>query len=124
MQNDLQAGDKIQYRLFDSKKKEHWFDGVVHGVRRYESPEGFITKTTYMIDTGRNTRLDKYPYDVRNREINKRWNIEQQAKGGDAFQNLIKVSKMADLPDSKMEVEEVRQPEQIELPAEYIRLPQ
>jgi hypothetical protein len=123
MQNDLTAGDKIQYRLHDAKGKEHWFDGVIHGVRRYETSEGLITKTTYMVDTGRNTRVDKIVFDHRDREIHKRVAIEQ-GRGATPDQAFNKVSKMLDLPDNKMGIEEVRQPEQIELPAEFIRLPQ
>lgn len=118
--NELQAGDKIQYRLFDKKGKEHWFNGVIHGVRRYEE-RGFINRITYLIDTGRDERVDELPYDHRQREASKRVNV-LVGKGADVYDAIEKVyAKGNDLPDRKIDIERVRQPEQIELPPEHIR---
>lgn len=122
MNTELQSGDKIQYRLFDKKGKEHWLKGVIHGVRRYEDPvTNMIINQTYLVDTGRHERLDEYPFDHRNREINKRMNDIAARKGVHSTQALKEVLKHSDLPESKMDTEVVRQPEQIELPAEHIR---
>lgn len=121
MQKELEAGSKIQYRLFDKNGKEHWFKGVVHGVRRYEDPATkMITKMTYMVDTGRHERLDKNPFDPRGREITKQVNVLTD-KGMDLTKALDRVVKKDDLPESGVEYDIIRQPEQIELPPEHIR---
>ena len=119
---NIEAGTKIQYRLFDKENKEHWFDGVVHGVRRYENPKtGVITKITYLVDTGRDERVDEQVYDQRDRAISEHV-TKLTRKGADILDALAQVHKRDDLPQSKVITERIRQPEQIELPAEHIRL--
>lgn len=121
MDIQYEAGDKIQYRLFDKKGKGTWFDGVIHAVRRYEDPKtNMITGLTYLVDTGRDTRVDEFPFNHRDREINRRTNALIR-KGGDPDKSLMTVLKHTDLPDSKQDVERVRQPEQIELAPEHIK---
>lgn len=116
MQKELEAGDKIQY--FQDGK---WHKGVIHGVRNYEdAATNMITRITYLVDTGRNERVDEYPFDHRDREINKRVNA-MVSKGKPHIEALNAVLKHSDLPDNKPDVERVRQPEQIELPAEHIK---
>jgi hypothetical protein len=117
---ELETDQKIQYRLFDKQGKEHWFDGVIHGIRSYEE-KGFTIRVTYLIDTGRNTRVDEYPFDHRDREINKRINELVVKKNKQPSDALNEVLKHTDLPASKFDVERIRQPEQIELPREHIR---
>lgn len=120
MENNFEAGDKIQYRLFDKKGKAHWLDGAIHGVKRYEDPSGVITNLTYLVDTGRNTRVDEKHRDKRALEVEKRAKKIMKT-GKTQFEALIEIDKHTDLPDSELVVLEVRQPEQIELPAEHIR---
>lgn len=121
METPYSPGDKIEYMLYDKKGAAHWFAGAIHGVKRYEDPAtNMIIRITYLVDTGRNTRLDKIPFDPRAREVNKRAN-ELVAQGKDVLKAYAEVEKHSDLPDSKADVEIVRQPEQLELPAEHIR---
>lgn len=116
---EFDTDDKIQYRLFDKKGKEHWFNGVIHGIRRYEEG-GIIMRITYLVDTGRNTRVDEFPFDHRDRELTRQIN-EHIDKGVEPLEAIDKVIKKDDLPKSKLDVERIRQPEQIELPPEHIR---
>jgi hypothetical protein len=117
--NIYNPGDKIQFMLPDKDGKPVWFDGVVHGVKQYEK-NGLVEKVAYLIDTGRNERVDEYPFDHRDRELNKQIQAEQK-KGADIHQAIKKVIDRNDLPPSKLDVEISRQPEQIELTAEFIR---
>ena len=116
---EFEAGQKIQYQLFDEKGKGHWFNGVIHGVRSYED-KGFIKRVTYLVDTGRHDSLIENPYDVRDREIMRQ--ADKLLKRGTHPDHVIaKVLEKGDLPKSKIEIEVTRQPEQIELPPEHIR---
>lgn len=116
-----EVGDNIQFKLLDKKGIEHWFPGVIHGIRKYQDPvNNMIQKVTYLIDTGRDTRVDEIVYNPLDREINKRVDAEVR-KGKNYHKTLAKVLQHPDLPASSVEVETVRQPEQIELPAEQIR---
>lgn len=127
MDKEFESGEAIEYRLFDKKNVEHWFPGVIHGARRYEDENHIIKKITYLVDTGRDTRVDKYPFDHRDREINKRMNtlLDDDSNDIDTPQKAIaEVETHTDLPKSKQDVEVVRQPEQLELPPENVRSPQ
>lgn len=125
---DYETGQKIQYMLPDKKGKQHWFAGVIHGVRRYEDAgTNTITKVTYLVDTGRHTRIDEIVFNHRDREITKRFNkafkptSDHQKNHEQRVKLISAISEHPDLPDSKLGVERVRQPEQIELTAEFIR---
>lgn len=121
METPFEAGHKIQYRLFDKNGKEHWVPGIVHGVRRYEdAATNMITRITYLVDTGRDERVDEFPFDHRDREIERRAN-KLVSQGEDPVKAMSIVLNRSDLPESKRDIELVRQPEQIELPAEHIR---
>lgn len=118
---EYQVDQKIKYKLFDKKSKEHWFNGVIHGVKRFENEAGVITKITYLVDTGRHERLDEHPFNHREREMSKR--IRKLVRSGEAQSHpeaLQKVLEYTDLPDDKPDVEVFRQPEQIELTEEFI----
>jgi hypothetical protein len=127
--DEYQPGQKVQYQLPDKKGKMHWLPGAIHGVRRYEDPAtNAIIKITYLIDTGRNVRLDEHPFDHRDREINKRINKQHKPildNPDKDWENKLKVVKdvlaSPDLPDSKPDVDVVRQPEQIELTEDFIK---
>lgn len=82
------VGQLVQYMLPDRRSKAHWFNGTIHGIRRYENQKtNLITKITYLVDTGRDERIDEYLLDPETGESGT-----------------------------------VRQPEQLELPAESLRL--
>jgi hypothetical protein len=121
MMDTLEVGQNIQYRLFDKQAKEHWFPGVIHGVKSYEE-KNFVVNVTYLVDTGRDARIDEYPFNHRDREVNKRVNELIAKKSKHHVVALNEVLKHSDLPDDKLDVERVRQPEQIELPREHIRI--
>ncbi len=56
----FEAGDKVVYKLTNSKGEEKWFKGVIHGVRKYESPKlNRITAMSYLVDTGLDFRVDE-----------------------------------------------------------------
>lgn len=119
MSKQYQSGDKILFLYKDGK----WYRGVIHGVRTVEDHNGIVKSVSYLVDTGRNTRVDEYPFNHRDREISKRLN-ENLPKGADHDQanKMIKdIMASPDLPEDKMDVEKVRQPEQIELSAEQIK---
>lgn len=112
---------KVKYRLYDEKGKAHWFTGAIHGIRRYEDPAtNAIIKQTYLIDTGRNERVDKIPFNKRDRAINE--HVARFMKAGKKQEEALFIAqKQPDLPDSSIEFETVRQPEQIELEAKDLR---
>lgn len=116
------TGDKIQYRLFDKDGKEHWFPGVIHGVRRYEDPKtNAITKVTYLVDTGRDYHVEERQIEVRGEEIARR--LEAALADGEDQEKAIKrIAKADDLPDSAIKTVKVRQPEQLELEVKHIRV--
>lgn len=118
-----EIGDKIEFMLPDKKGKAHWFPGKIHGVRRYEDPKtNAIQKMTYLVDTGRDERVDERPFDRRDVEVTRRVRAER-AKGKTDVEAISAVMKHTDLPESKIDVVRIRQPEQLELPAEHIRRP-
>jgi hypothetical protein len=123
---EYQIGQKIKYALKDKNGKEHWLDGVIFAVKSHEAQANIITKITYLVDTGRHTRLDEYPYDQREREISRRAgkiirDPNDKRTIIDYTKILSSILEHPDLPESKIVTEKVRQPEQIELPGELIR---
>lgn len=114
-----EVGEKVHYRIYDDKGEEKWYAGVIHGVRTYEN-KGIVKALSYLVDTGRNTRVDEYPFDHRDREINKRIN-KLRKPGEDIDKVLNKVLKDTDLPAPKLDIERVRQPEQLEVAPDNLR---
>lgn len=109
------TGDKVQYRVGDK-----WRDGVVHGVSKGEDAKGRVVSLSYLVDTGKDERVDKYPYNPRDVEFNKRVHklIDDGAEVQDA---LAEVEKHKDLPKSANKVEIVRQPKQVAVLPDDIR---
>lgn len=123
----VEAGTKVKYCLPDAKGKMHWFNGVVHAVRNYENENQVITKTTYLVDTNRDERVDEFTVDPRGIEIGKQLDkeMEKQAKkGGDVHvgEALKVVLERDNLPESDPQTVTIRQPEQLELPASQIKV--
>jgi hypothetical protein len=112
----LEAGTKVQY-LYGGE----WKIGVIHGYRQYENEMGLIQMVTYLIDTGEHERIDEYPFDHRSREINRRVNEHVQKHNSTPEQAVEAVLKHGDLPESKMDIERVRQPKQIELSQDFVK---
>jgi hypothetical protein len=118
------AGDTIEFMLPDKKGKANWFPGKIHGVKTTEDPKTHaILTVSYLVDTGRDERVDESPIDVRGREIEKRVQEVIKKDSKKTILDAVKeVSKHADLPPAgTIEIEKVRQPEQIELSESMIR---
>lgn len=106
----IAIGDKVSYR-FEGK----WREGIVHGTKTHEKPDGEVTQVSYLIDTGEDLRVDEYAFNPRQSEINRRVEKLVKSKGKDHAEALAEVSKQKDLPESKHDVEKVRQPVLIEV---------
>jgi hypothetical protein len=120
-----EVGQKVKYKLFDKHAKEHWFDGVIHGLKRYEDASGIITKVTYLVDTGRDERVDKHPFNPRDREVDKRINKilrdPNDKRGLDKLDEIVEdVLGQKNLPANSLEFDVVRQPEQLELTEDFL----
>lgn len=111
----LQIGQKVEYTDDSGKTKQ----GVIHGVQRGDTGKGEVV-LSYLVDTGKDTRVDEYRTDPRNTEMNKRIN-ELVEKGTDLTDAVEKVQAQKDLPKSKVEVEKVRQPEQVQVAPDKVR---
>lgn len=118
MKQEIPIGAKVRYWIPGNPT---WLTGTVHGVKRKEDPAtNFILELTYLIDTGANTRIDKYPFDHRDREVTKR--IRSLMKDGkDYLEAAHEVVKHTDLPESRLDVVVVRQPEQVEVLPKNLR---
>lgn len=128
MDNLFEIGQKIKYKLLDKKGKEHWFDGLIHGIKRSEDPStNLITNITYLVDTGRSTRIDEHTFNPRAREIDKRIKKISLVKRGhgmeheETLEEINKIFDHDDLPDNTIETELIRQPEQLELSQNFIK---
>lgn len=123
MENTYEAGQKIEYRLLDKAGKAHWFKGLIHGVKRIEDPAtNMIISISYLVDTGRHERIDEVPHNPRGTEIHKRASKLIRTGEHTNFKKVFdEVAGHSDLPDEGIVIDKVRQPEQIELPAEFIR---
>lgn len=120
-------GAKVEYRL-NSK----WLKGVVHSIRSYEDPQTRKqTAMSYLVDTGKDDRIDEITYDERTVEIDKRVNaaIEKDSvaelepeERSEATQKIIdRVNAQKSLPKSNVVTEQFRQPELVEVEASDIR---
>ncbi len=128
MQQEYTNDQKISFMLPGKMGKQHWFPGVIHGVRRYEDSSGIITKITYLVDTGRDEMVLESVRDKRGQEIDKRLHkamskIDRKdpERGEKHMKLLQEISEHPDLPETELYTEKIRQPEQIELTAEFIR---
>lgn len=115
--NKLQIGAKVSYRDFDKAGKEKWKAGIIHGLTKVDTKSG-PKVLAYVVDTGKDDRVDEYNYDVRGAEINKRVNAALDKKGLEGDERLLALPKTVedvaaqkDLPKSKIVNETVRQPE-------------
>lgn len=50
----MQAGDKVEYKI-----GEKWKAGVIHGVKKAEAVKGPDIVLGYLIDTGKDARVDE-----------------------------------------------------------------
>lgn len=51
----FEPGDKVKYQTKDGS----WKNGVIHGVRKVDDVDGTPRIFTYLIDTGRDVRIDE-----------------------------------------------------------------
>jgi hypothetical protein len=127
MNNEYALGEEIEFMLPDKDGTEHWFPGTIHGVRDYAETETTYAKRTYLVDTGRDERLDEYTRDKLSDVVNERSAeiVADEDNPIDNFHDAInEVLTHDDLPESELYVEKVRQPEQLELIAESLRRPE
>lgn len=115
----MQAGDKIEYQVGNQWKK-----GTIHGVKKAEAVKGPDIVLSYLVDTGKDARIDKVVHDVRDDAVTDMAN-KIVADPKDHIDNFVdavaKAEKSNKLPESKLVTETIRQPEQIEVLPENIR---
>lgn len=49
----LKPGQKVKY-TYEGEEQ----DGVIHGVKTHETPDGQVTRVSYLVDTGETVRED------------------------------------------------------------------
>lgn len=112
----LEPGTKVEYMAGGE-----WKLGVVHGYRQYETEAGIVKGVTYLIDTGEDERVDEYPFDHREREISRQMNDHMKKHNSTVPEAFQAVTKKNDLPESKLDVERVRQPKQLEVSQQFVK---
>lgn len=115
----LDIGSKVTYK--DSKGKQR--SGVIHAVRKVDTKSG-TRVVGYLVDTGKDERVDEIVRDPRGEFIAEKAN-EMVANPKDPTDNFLdavdKVVEAGDLPKQKITVEKVRQPQQVEVDIKDIR---
>lgn len=117
-----EPGTAIKYMSASGKK----VSGVIHAVRTYEDPEtGYVLRRTYLVDTGKDVRVDKIKLNKRDVEITKRVstaiaNAKEKPNTAEEHRTvyereLKKIMQAQDLPDNEIYEEIIRQPEQVEI---------
>jgi hypothetical protein len=112
---NLTQGTEVQYRKSENGA---WKKGVIHGIRKIDADGG--TVVGYLVDTGKDlrvdvqTEVDQPSVDAHYKEVNAR--VAKLQKGGmDWNEAIATVSQHKDLPQIKEHIIELRQPEQIEV---------
>ncbi len=121
---ELNIGQKVKYHLDDKK----WRTGSVHAVRKVDTSSGRQAVIAYLVDTGKDERVDEYSVNKRDVEISKRSaKLHRKYLAGSKpnpekfFEEVEAISQQDDLPESKVEHHKVRQPEQVEVRPENIK---
>lgn len=113
---EYNPGDKIKYHTGD----ENWKNGIVHAVRTVDDVDGIPRVLTYLVDTGRDERVDVQTHNLKDLAFNKKYR-SHRAKGVARDEAQAKATEaVADLPDEIVE-EKIRQPEQIDVRPEAIK---
>ncbi len=128
MSKDLELGAEVEYKT-SSKKGAVWRKGIIHAIKKAEAVTGPDIILGYLVDTGKDEHVDEFKYSPRDRELTKRVNAAMKKRGLLASENLEEaqklvdeLSKAKDLPKHEILIERNRQPEQIEVSPEDIRL--
>lgn len=118
---EIDLGANILYRSTDSKGVERWRKGVVHSVKKAEAVTGPDIVLGYLIDTGKDERVDEVTTTAADRELNKR--VEKHVSKGATIPEAVEKSlAQGDLPEGGEETEVTRYPQQIEVKPEDLRL--
>lgn len=104
----MQAGDKVEYKVGGK-----WKSGIIHGVKKAEV-KGSEQVVGYLIDTGKDERVDEVEYNKRDEVISQRIK-DLESKGSDRKAASEKVMAQKDLPKSVVEIKKIRHPEQVEV---------
>lgn len=119
----ISIGTKVEYRRGDK-----WLTGVVHGIKKAEAVKGPEIILGYLVDTGKDERVDEYKYNPRDMEIGNRIQVAFGEQGITAMDNpdealkiIDTISKAKDLPKSEIKMAKVRQPQQVEVLPDDIR---
>lgn len=115
----LDLGSEVIYK--DSKGKER--SGVIHAVRKVDTKSGSRV-IGYLVDTGKDERVDEIKHDVQGEFIADKAN-KMVANPKDPTDNFLdavdKVVEAGNLPKKEIKVETVRQPQQVEVALKDIR---
>lgn len=123
---DIKIGDNVEYRVADT---DDWETGVVHGIKKAEATDGSDIILGYLVDTGNDFDVQERHHDHRGTEITKR--VVKMAEKNKKIKTDNKEFAKAvaqvdeenkDLPEPGITVEKIRQPEQVEIAPENIRL--
>lgn len=118
---ELEIGTKVKY-THDGKTAK----GIIHGVRRVQMEDGSERVLTYLVDTGKDERIDVHTRDPHGEEVGRRLKkaMLKDPKIRDS-QELINATVEAiliqkDLPAVGLTEERFRQPEQVDVPPQDI----
>lgn len=123
-----EIGDKVKYKT----DKGGWKVGTVFAIRHYDFKKEYFTNDgvklssiSYLIDTGNDVRVDEVVHDPRVEKINELITKEvEKTKARDPKkigEIVHAVHTRTDLPESKITIEKIRQPEQVEVTPDHIK---
>lgn len=113
----IEPSSKVKYHLGDKK----WLDGVVHGIRKIDLEDRSKKIISYLIDTGGDERIDVIKHRAKYKAMNKEFK-NQVAKGKETSEAMdIAVKSVQNLVDEIIE-EKIRQPKQVEVAPENVRI--
>lgn len=117
---NLDIGDQVTFPGKRGARRK----GVIHAVRKADNPDGSTRVLSYLIDTGKDVRVDIYTHSTRAEEVGKRFETKTKGKklsNHKQGQILDEILQSDDLPEDKITEEKVRQPEQVDVPAEDVQ---
>lgn len=117
MTDELESGSKVKYHTGDGK----WKNGTVHAVRKIEDNKTHeVITTSYLVDTGRNTRVDVYTTNLKHLAYGQEFS-KHTDRGASTEVAVAKAKAHVEkMPDEIVE-ETVRQPQQVEVAQENIK---
>lgn len=120
---ELQLGDRVKYHTGNEK----WMNGIVHAVRKVDDINGQPRVLAYLIDTGRDERVDVYKTNLKDvahsREFTKHFHKVSKSETLEeaGLQAMVKANAATEhLPDEII-TDVVRQPQQVDVSAEWVK---